>query len=77
MDNKKDNKYHLKNIVTDLAFIIKHTDRLTLEELEANEILLDYVTFQLIQISENSDKLTDNFQSISQQYPMAVKASLH
>ena len=60
-----------------MAFIIKHTDGLTLEELEANEILLDYVTFQLIQISENYDKLTDNFQSISQQYPMVVKASLH
>ena len=77
MDNKKDNKYYIKKIVTDLAFIIKHTDGLTLEELEANDILLDYVTFQLIQISENSDKLTDNFQSISQQYPMVVKASLH
>ena len=60
-----------------MAFIIKHTDGLTLEELEANEILLDYVTFQLIQISENSDTLTDNFHSISQQYPMVVKASLH
>ena len=61
MDNKKDNKYHLKNIVTDLAFIIKHTDGLTLAELETNEILLDSVMFRLIQISKNSDKLTDDF----------------
>lgn len=63
MDNKKDNKYYIKKIVIDLAFIIKHTDGLTLEELEANEILLDSVMFRLIQISENSDKLTDGFKA--------------
>ena len=63
MDNKKDNKYYIQKIVTDLAFIIKHTNGLTLEELEANEILLDSVMFRLIQISENSDKLTDDFKA--------------
>lgn len=63
MDNKKDNKYYVKKIVTDLAFIIKHTGGLTLAELETNEILLDSVMFRLIQISENSDKLTDDFKT--------------
>ena len=63
MDNKKDNKYYVKKIVTDLAFIIKHTGGLTVAELETNELLLDSVMFRLIQISENSDKLTDDFKA--------------
>jgi len=63
MDNKKDNKYYIKKIITDLAFIVKHTCSLTLTELDFNEILLDSVMFRLIQISENSDKLTDDFKT--------------
>ncbi len=61
MDNKKDNQYYIKKIVTDLAFIIEHTSKLTQNELENNEVLVDSVMFRLIQVSENSDKLTDNF----------------
>lgn len=34
MDNKKDNAYYVKKIVTDLAFIIEHTRGLTQQELE-------------------------------------------
>jgi len=61
MDNKKDNKYYVKKIIADLAFIIEHTRDLTLEELKNNEILVDSVMFRLIQVSENSDKLTEDF----------------
>ena len=61
MDNIKNNQYYIKKIVTDLAFIIEHTEKLTQGELEENEILVDSVMFRLIQISENSDKLTDEF----------------
>ena len=61
MDNKKDNQYYIKKIVTDLAFIIEHTSELTQKELEKNEVLVDSVMFRLIQVSENSDKFTDNF----------------
>ena len=69
MDNKKDNRYYVKKIVTDLAFIIKHTSGLTLAELDSNEILLDSVMFRLIQISENSDKLTDDFKKYHSNIP--------
>ncbi len=61
MDNIKDNGYYLKKLITDLSFIIHHTKGLTQEELEQNEILVDSVMFRLIQISENSDRLTDDF----------------
>ena len=61
MDNIKDNQYYLKKIVTDLAFVLEHTKGLTQKELEGNEILVDSVMFRLIQVSENSDRLTDEF----------------
>jgi len=63
MDNKKGNIYYVKKIITDLAFIIEHTKGLTLKELENNEILVDSVMFRLIQVSENSDKLTEDFKT--------------
>ena len=61
MDNIKDNSYYIQKIITDLGFICKHTQKLTQQELESNEILVDSVMFRLIQISENTDKLTDDF----------------
>ena len=61
MDNAKDNRYYLDRILTDLRFIIAHTQDLDQEDLEENEVLQDSVMFRLIQISENSDKLTQNF----------------
>ena len=61
MDNKKDNHYYIRKMITDLLFVQKHTKGLTKDELKKNEVLLDSVMFRLIQISENSDKLTDAF----------------
>ncbi len=61
MDNKKDNQYYIKKIITDLSFLVEHTEGLSLNELESNEILVDSVMFRLIQVSENSDRLTDEF----------------
>ena len=63
MDNKKDNNYYLKKIITDLAFMTEYTKTVTLEELKNNELLVDSVMFRLIRISENSDKLTEAFKS--------------
>lgn len=69
MDNKKDNAYYVKKIVTDLAFILEHTKGLTQQELEENEILVDSVMFRLIQVSENSDKLTAGFKDFYRTIP--------
>lgn len=69
MDNKKDNAYYVKKIVTDLAFILEHTKGLTQQELEENEILVDSVMFRLIQVSENSDKLTAEFKAFYSTIP--------
>lgn len=61
MDNKKGNEYYLKKVITDLEFVVKHTENINKYELEENEILVDSVMFRLIQISENSNKLSDEF----------------
>ena len=59
MDNKKNDSYYLDKILTDLKFLIDHTLDKTKEEIVNNEVLVDSIMFRLIQISENSDKLTD------------------
>ena len=61
MDNVKNNAYYLKKIVDNIEFILSHTEGITEEALEENEVLLDSVMFRLIQISENTGKLTADF----------------
>ena len=76
MDNRKDNQYYINKIVSDLSFLIKHTEGLTQEDLEANEILIDSVMFRLIQISESSDTLTDEFKSTHNTIPWRAMKGL-
>ena len=61
MDNIKNDSYYIKKILKDIKFIIDNTVGLTLDEFESNEILCDSTLFRLIQISENSVKLTAEF----------------
>ena len=69
MDNTKNNTYYLKKILKDAKFIIDKTKGVTLDELKANEVLCDSVLFRLIQISENSVKLSDDFKTIHNDIP--------
>ena len=69
MDNKKDNAYYIKKIITDLAFVIRHTKELTKKELEENESLFDSVMFRLIQLIENIKKLSNNFKEQNSEIP--------
>ena len=69
MDNKKDDRYYLQKIITDLAFITAHTENISKEELESNEILVDSVMFRLIQVAENSQKLTESFKTLYSHIP--------
>lgn len=69
MVNIKNDIYYVRKIVTDLQFIIDHTKNITKEELKQNEVLLDSVMFRLIQVSENSNRLTDVFKSRYNEIP--------
>ena len=70
MDNLKTNHYYRKKIIKDIDFVLEHTDYIdTQTELEQNEVLLDSVLFRLIQISENSTKLTEDFKKQYKEVP--------
>lgn len=76
MDNKKDNQHYIRKIITDLTFIQEHTKDHTQKELYADEVLLDSVMFRLIQISENSDKLTEAFKVAHSSIPWRAMKGL-
>lgn len=76
MDNKKDNSYYVKKITTDLVFVLEHTKDCTKKDLYTDEVLLDSVMFRLIQISENSDKLTEAFKATHNSIPWRAMKGL-
>ena len=55
--------------MTDLSFVIEHTKNLSQAEVKNNEILVDSIMFRLIQISENSDRLTEDFKASHSNVP--------
>lgn len=61
MDNVKNDKYYIEKIIKDLNFILENAGGFTQIQLQNNEILIDSIMFRLIQVSENSDKLTEEF----------------
>lgn len=69
MDNVKNDIYYIGKILVDIKFLIGNTKGITLEELEDNEILCDSVLFRLIQISENTKRLTTEFKTKHKEIP--------
>ena len=69
MDNKKDDKYYLDKILTDLEFMIEHTKGKSRDEIEYDPLLMDSIMFRLIQIAENNEKLTTEFKSKHRDVP--------
>lgn len=63
MDNIKNDCYYADKLRTDLEFIVKHTKDVDIEELSANEVLLDSMLFRLIQVSENASRLSEEYKS--------------
>ncbi|MBR3844690.1 MAG: DUF86 domain-containing protein [Clostridia bacterium] len=74
MDNLKTNSYYIKKMLKDIKFLMEKTRGITLGQLEADEVLCDSVLFRLIQISENSVKLTAGFKESHKDIPwQAIK----
>ena len=63
MDNIKNDNYYLKKIKTDLEYLIEISKGLSKEEFEKSPLHQDSVMFRMIQISENSDRLSMEFKS--------------
>ena len=74
MDNIKNDVYYVKKILKDIKFIMEKTKGITVEVLKDNEVLCDSVLFRLIQISENTVKLTQEFKDNHREIPwQAIK----
>ena len=63
MDNIKSDDYHVCKIKEDLYFIVDKMRDVNMEELTLNEVLLDSMMFRLIQISENANRLSDEYKN--------------
>ena len=69
MDNKKDDKYYVEKILSDISFLVKHTKNLDKVEFSKDEVLLDSIMFRFIQISEHIKKLTITFKDKHMEIP--------
>lgn len=69
MDNNKSDAYYVSKIIKDLQFITEHMDGVGEEELNENEILLDSMLFRMIQISENTQKISNDFKLVHSSIP--------
>ena len=72
MDNVKTDNYYIQKIKQDLEFISRHMKNVDIEELNANEVLLDSMLFRMIQISENARKLTEEFKQTRENIPWSA-----
>ena len=61
MGNVKTDSYYIEKIRKDLEFIVNHMRNVDIEELNANEVLLDSMMFRMIQISANAKRLTEEY----------------
>lgn len=61
MDNVKNDTYYIGKVFDDLTFVIRHMKDVDSEAFAENEILQDSMMFRLIQISENTRKLSDKY----------------
>ncbi len=76
MDNIKNDEYYVKKILKDLLFIVKHMNGVEFERFEEDELLLNAMLFCLIQVQENSKKLTDEYKAKRTNIPWVDIAGL-
>lgn len=76
MDNVKNDHYYIEKIRTDILFIVKHMKDVDLQELNANEVLLDSMMFRMIQISENAKKLSAEYKQQKKSVPWEAISGL-
>ena len=72
----KNDEYYIRKILTDLHFIVEHMEGVTIRTLGENELLLDSMSFRLIQIQENAKKLTEAYKTSHNTIPWIDIAGL-
>ena len=61
MIEKKNDKYYLSKVLEDINFIIDYTKDLTKEQFEKDKIVAGGLLFYLIQLTENTKRISDEF----------------
>ena len=61
MDNIKDDGYYVEKIRGDLRVIVQRMSEVSNEEFCENSMLQDSLMFRLIQVSENSKRLSEEY----------------
>lgn len=70
----KDDNYYIRKIIDDLSFVVEHTKNISMEEMIDNPLMLDSIMFRIIQISENNNKLSNDFKAKNNNIPwMSIK----
>ena len=69
MENLKDDDYYINKILIDLFFIKEHMKNVSIENFCVDELLLDSMMFRMIQIQENTKKLTDEYKNTHNNIP--------
>lgn len=72
MDNVKNDEYYVDKIITDIEFVLEHTDDILYDDLSKDEVLTDSVFFRLSQITENIGKLSDEYKNKHPKIPWAL-----
>lgn len=72
----KNDQYFLEKILNDIAFLLRVTQNITLEELESNEILIDSIMFRFIQISESIKRISNQLKESYQKIPWQLIVGL-
>ena len=65
----KDDAYYLSKVIKDIDHILFHTEDMTRDKFQENEVLLDSVVFRLIQISENMDNVSNDYKERNPEVP--------
>lgn len=65
----KINDYYIEEMIKNIDFILEHMNGISSEDLETNEVLADSMIFRLIQISESSKNITDDYKRMHETIP--------
>jgi len=76
MDNVKNDSYYIQKVIKDLEFMVIHMRGVEIEELNANEVLLDSMLFRMIQVSENAKKLSEEYKTLHCDIPWSALSGL-
>jgi len=65
----KSNEFYVREIIKNLDFIVDHMQNMTIDDFSKNEVLVDSMVFRLIQISELSKNLTEEYKDCNDSIP--------